>query len=264
MERDKAMRVLLVAVSLLPGLARADDAALYSRCVDGIVAVICTAPDGKVYCGTGVVVLADGGILTAWHVIAKAKTIEIIFPVRDHTGTVTGDASYNAGRRKLCRIASVSRDRDLALLRPAEQPEQVHVIDLASASGSPGEQVFSIGAGSEPARWHYICGAVRQIYEGGFTANDGMQVKARIIETNIPINAGDSGSPILRNGRLVGMNLATDPASNQVHLGVDVSEIRTFLLESMLAERLLAQWSLAGRFRAGVEDWLSRMKARRE
>ena len=251
------MRVLLIGVvSLLPSLARADDAALYRRCVDGVVRVVCTAAEGEVAYGTGVVALADGGIVTAHHVIDGAKTIEVIFPVRDGKGAVRGDASYYDGRRKRCRVTGVSPDCDLALLRLVEPTERLHVIELASSGGSPGESVFSIGAGSEPAPWHYISGAVRQSYEGGFSADDGMDVKCRIIETSIPINAGDSGSPILRDGKLVGMNLATDPDSNQVHLGVDVSEIRNFLSEAIAVERVLARWFLAKRLVAGVKEWL--------
>ena len=49
-----------------------------------MVCVTATEPNGNTYYGTGVMVRSDA-VITAEHVV-KGRKVEVIFPVRDHTG----------------------------------------------------------------------------------------------------------------------------------------------------------------------------------
>jgi S1-C subfamily serine protease len=223
-----AVRLLIPALCLLvPAAARADGSAAFERTVDAVVGVMATAANGESCFGTGVLV-HDDAVLTAAHVV-KGRRVEVFFPVRDDTGAVIGSPTGYAGRGIPCRIAAVQPDRDLALLRlPESAPADA--IALAPAGATPGEDVFSIGAGSGAARWHYVSGNVRQLYQGSYRIQGGVEIRGRILEHSMGVNPGDSGSPILnRRGRLVGLNVALDPQSRQVSMGTDLSEIRQFL-----------------------------------
>ena len=238
----KTALMFTVAVLCLVGNARADDqAAAYAKAVRSVVGVICTAANGDVHRGTGVVVLttdvvsAEGVtklslVATAEHVISEGGPVEVILPIRDDRGAVVGTPDTYKGREKRCLVKSRSHDRDLALLLVAHT-ESVEAIGIALRANA-GEQVFTIGAGSD-VLWHYAGGHVRQVYNGAFKTHD-TNVKARLLDMTIPVNPGDSGGPVIsQSGKLVGINLSTDRASNQVNTAVEVSEIFKFMKETM-------------------------------
>jgi serine protease Do len=240
------MRWLVVAAFLvMPVLSHADDgAAAYKKAAGAVVAIMCETSDGKTYCGTGVVMakgeeVIDGRVMkgslivTAEHVIRDAATIVVLFPARDSTGAIIGNLAYYRGRGSIGRVVKTSRERDIALL-DVIHTDNVDTIDM-SANVSTGEQVCTIGAGSG-VLWHCASGNVRQVYEGT-CKTEFSEVKARLIDMTIPINPGDSGGPVLNQaGEMVGINLATVTASNQVHKALHISEIVAFL-EEVLAER---------------------------
>lgn len=233
-----ALPALLVALCVTTAPARAEDrAAAYQKAVGGVVCVLSLGPNGECSTGTGVVTAV--GIVTAKHVIQPGNQVAVLRPARDKTGAIIGNLSHyaaDARHIKLCAVVGASAERDLALLRLAE-PEKCDVIPLAATGASPGDHVFTIGASAGSAMWHYVSGSARQVYQGGFTTEGGAEVRGKIIELTAPLNPGDSGGPILnKEGKLVGINLATVPTRNQVHMGIDVSEVRAFLIERLEAE----------------------------
>lgn len=235
------MRVLLAAAfCLLPLLVRADDAAAYQKCAAVVVGVIGTAPDGTGSRGTGVVV-APTLIVTANHVIEAAAAVEVIFPERDGTGVIIGNPAYYAGRGKRCRVVGADRSRDLAMLQVLVatdadlQKAKSEPYVALSMGAKPGEQVFTIGAGSG-AFWHYASGNVRQVYRAEYETAGG-KVQGQFVEMTIPVNPGNSGGPILdKDGHLVGIILATVPGKNQIHLGMNGSEVVSFITDTLEAE----------------------------
>jgi hypothetical protein len=175
-------------------------------------------------------------VLTAEHVI-QGGTVEVVFAARDHTGAVISRPGFYTGRGQPCRVVAVSHERDLALLRLVEPVDDVDVIRLAPASASPGEPVFSIGAGSRTPRWHHVSGQVRHLYQGRRRAHGGLEITGRILETGITVYPGDSGSPILNHqAMMVGLKLAVDPNNQQLSIGVDLSDVRQFLAEALGAD----------------------------
>src|SRR5262249_56449653 len=123
--------------------------------------------------------------------------------------------------------------RDLAVLRLDSLPDHVKAMPLAARSAGPGDTVHSVGnSGVLVGKlWRYTAGKVRSVYQAEILTEDGL-LKARILETQSPINGGDSGGPLVNDrGELVGVVNSTQKQSRLVSCSVDVGEVRAFLAE---------------------------------
>jgi S1-C subfamily serine protease len=228
------MRSVLPAVILLllagPAPAQDDDA--YRRAVDSVVIVWSYDHDWDLSTGTGVTVIDGEHILTAYHVISGGPST-VNFPLRKDGELVTDADAYFKVPGLQCVVAAVDPKRDLALLRLKSDKPAIRPLPLAARSASPGAAVFTIGNDIHGAMFHYVGGHVRQVYKSSWRFEEsGQDVAAQVLESTIPTNPGCSGGPILnRNGELVGINSAMVTTANQIHKGVDISEIRAFLAE---------------------------------
>jgi S1-C subfamily serine protease len=156
--------------------------------------------DGGFGVGTGVIVNQDGSILTAYHVVAGASTINVIFA---------------DGTRATATVASSDPDHDIAVIKADGAPEiivpavlagsgRLQVGDEAFAVGNPLGLVASLSAG-------VISGLDRQITkQGGGGTLDGL------IQFDAAVNPGNSGGPLLnRAGQVVGIVTALANPSNR-------------------------------------------------
>jgi len=140
--------------------------------------------------GSGVIVSADGDIMTNAHVITGARTIRV---------RVNGMA---ADRRSVFEAKVIGMDRllDLALLKieatdlselPFGSSRDLKQGELVLAFGSPIGMDNSVSMG-------IVSAPVRQLTE------DDPRI---FIQTDAPINPGNSGGPLVdADGRLVGIN----------------------------------------------------------
>ncbi len=139
--------------------------------------------------GSGVVVSADGYILTNNHVVEGADQIEV---------------SIHDGRKFKAKVVGTDPESDLAVLRvPAEaqltpitfaQPRSLRVGDVVLAIGNP----FGVGQTVTSG----IVSALDRTHLGINTFED-------FIQTDAAINPGNSGGALVdSNGVLVGINTA--------------------------------------------------------
>jgi len=142
--------------------------------------------------GSGIIVDSRGYILTCWHVVSQASNINV---------TPFG---YEA-RRYSAYVIAKDESLNLAVLRintPYELPavtlgdsSQMEVADMVLAIGSPFglEQSVTHGIISDNRRDVQIDG---RVYRG-------------MMQTDVPINRGSSGGPLINiNGEVVGINMA--------------------------------------------------------
>jgi Do/DeqQ family serine protease len=139
--------------------------------------------------GSGVVVSADGYILTNNHVVEGADQIEV---------------SLNDGRKLKADVVGTDPESDLAVLKvPGDakldpitfaQPRSLHVGDVVLAIGNP----FGVGQTVTSG----IVSALDRTHLGINTFED-------FIQTDAAINPGNSGGALVdSNGVLVGINTA--------------------------------------------------------
>jgi S1-C subfamily serine protease len=239
MRRPK--RILLgVALAALclasAGVGRADSL-IYQSLLRSTGLVEVPDPEGSVTYGTCWVVDRQRGFaLTNEHVVGDAAEAVVYFPAyRD--GTAIPELAHYHRQVAAVRGRVVHRDvlRDLALLRLDALPDDVAALPLAAHGAGPGDAVHSLGNSgvTTGTLWRYTAGTVRSVYQAQILQENGL-LKARIVETQAPINPGDSGGPLVNDsGELVGVILSTERQTHLVSFNVDVSEVRAFLGEAL-------------------------------
>lgn len=149
--------------------------------------------------GSGVVVNANGDVLTALHVVSNAEEIEIQFA---------------DGSRSSAEIISAEPENDIAVLRPNQLPDLVVPATLGNpGSMRVGDEAFAIGnpmglAASMSAG--VISGFGRSI-----PINEDQRLEG-LIQFDTAVNPGNSGGPLLnRDGQVVGIVTALANPSDQ-------------------------------------------------
>ncbi len=163
--------------------------------------------------GSGVIVREDGVILTNYHVVERARRINI--HLRD-------------GRVLRGRVLGVDRATDLALVKIEGRGMPVARLGDSDAA-RPGEWVLAIGAplGLEATVTHGILSATGRSHLGINDVEDYLQ-------TDASINPGNSGGPLVNlRGEVLGIN--TMIAGRNTGIGFAVSaRIAQFVVDQVL------------------------------
>ena len=168
---------------------------VYEKISPAIVSVVAQLSDG-VSEGTGCIITTDGQILTGWHVVEGAKTIDV---------TTSNGQTYKA---KL--MAKMKDSRDLALLK-IEPNEKLSTVSFGDSEDvKVGQKVLSIG---NPF------GFSNTLTQGIISRID--YVKNRF-QTDAAINPGCSGGPILNStGEVIGISQSIyNPDHNISNIGI--------------------------------------------
>jgi S1-C subfamily serine protease len=140
--------------------------------------------------GSGVVINDNGDILTAYHVIADAGAIEIVF---------------SDGTHAQAEVLATEPENDIAVLHPSQPPE----IIVPAVLGNPsmmqvGDQTFAVGnplglAGS-------LSAGVISGFDRSLPMNERGQRLEGLIQFDAAVNPGNSGGPLLnRAGQVIGI-----------------------------------------------------------
>lgn len=171
-------------ISQSGGMALQD---IYADCIDSVVSITCTSASGS-SSGTGVVLAANGYIVTNCHVVQNAQAITV---------QLSDDRQFRAS------LVGADEASDLAVLyvdaedlAPAQfgDSEKLRVGDAVCAIGDP------LGAGLRGTMTNGIVSAInRDITTGGRTMT--------LIQTNAALNSGNSGGPLINcYGQVIGIN----------------------------------------------------------
>ena len=146
--------------------------------------------EGKVGVGSGVVINANGDILTALHVVADSTEIEVIFTDGSQVGA---------------EMIAAEPENDIAVLHPIQPPELIvpavlgnpnsmHIGDEAYAVGNPLGLSGSLSAG-------VISG-----FNRSFTIDETGLELGGLIQFDAAVNPGNSGGPLInRYGQVIGI-----------------------------------------------------------
>ncbi len=197
--KGKTMKRMLAAIVLTFAFVCQASAAVPPP---NVVRVFVEDRDGGLSMGTGTLIRSDL-IITNWHVVKdRAGTIRVLFP----------DWSLY-----VAEVVKTSKLWDLAVLRIAPKYLPTGIMELGEKPES-GDLVVVGGYG--PGWYRSDSGRVLRFYmPAQGAANDLIQIGASV-------RNGDSGGPILKDGKLVGVLFGKQ--SDKTY-GTNVERVRKFL-----------------------------------
>ena len=177
--------------------------------------------------GTGVIIDANGTILTAAHVVDNASSVQVtFFDGSSAEGTVVGTHAETD-------VAVVSVDPTGRNLVPAALAEgdNVRVGQIAVAVGSPFGFDQTVTAG--------IISAVDRLVPGS---------QASFVQTDAPINPGNSGGPLINlSGEVVGINdLIFTESGSSAGVGFAISIDLAVIIADQLLDGVEPRFALLG------------------
>jgi S1-C subfamily serine protease len=166
-----------------------------------------------------------------------------MFPIFNKNELVAEKETYQnlvlrGGAGLAGKVIAKEPKADLALIQLDRLPQGTTALALAANGVGPGDDVHSIGnPAASGALWAYTRGSVKAVYRKNFrtSGRDGegaFEIDARVVETSSPVNAGDSGGPVVNsNGELVAITQGhlADEAARSISYFIDLSEIKAFL-----------------------------------
>jgi len=174
--------------------------------------------------GSGVLIDADGRIVTNLHVVEGAAEVGVIFKPRVEGASVADAAVHRA---KVLRRDEVA---DLALIQVSEVPSHVKPLVIAKATTlAVGADVHAIGHPTGKS-WTYTRGIVSQIRRDyDWSTESRLRHHATVIQTQTPINPGNSGGPLLDDSlQVVGINSFVSDGEG-LNFAVSAEDVNAFL-----------------------------------
>lgn len=168
--------------------------------------------------GTGVVVRADGYILTNYHVVRGANFVRVLFsPDSERPDRVTAKV---VGFDEESDLAVLKVQRDNLQAAEFADSDAVRIGEWAIAIGSPFDQAQTVTVGVVSAKGRHLESRARLSLQD-------------YIQTDASINPGNSGGPLIDlEGKVIGINTAIlSPSRSNVGIGFSVpsNTIRTYL-----------------------------------
>jgi Do/DeqQ family serine protease len=179
--------------------------------------------------GSGVILSADGIVVTNYHVVGQATDIRVVLNDRREfaAAVMLGDEEADLAVLKL------KDARDLPVL-PIRNSNEVEVGDLVLAIGNP----FGVG---QTVSSGIVSGLARSSLQVG-------QGRGYFIQTDAAINPGNSGGALVDTaGRLVGINtaiLTRDGGSNGIGFAIPSNLVATVVAQAKAgAQSFVRPWA---------------------
>ncbi len=186
--------VFIPVVSIPYHNAEADDSEIISEVMNSVVVVSVDRVDGT-GTGSGIILSSDGYIVTNYHVVKDATTIYVKL--------------YGSSDFIKAELMGYAEHDDVAVLKIDQNGLRPATLVTDCSECRQGETVYAIGApeGTDYS-WtvtHGIVSAVNReikIYDNSGT----LQKKLRTIQTDAPVNPGNSGGPLINAaGQVIGI-----------------------------------------------------------
>ena len=171
--------------------------------------------------GSGVIISLDGLILTNWHVIQDYKSVGVTFKP-------PGFNEVDPSNQYIADVLGTNEVSDLALIQ-LRNTSNIHAF-AEFANESDIKVASTVHAIGHPEReyWSYTEGVV-SMYRKNYTwESNNYKFKADVIQTQTPMNPGNSGGPLLNDDKkILGINsFVRRPGLNYA---VSISTVKEFL-----------------------------------
>ncbi len=234
-------------VSVLTGPLGKD---VRQRLLKSTCCIFTLLPKGELIMGSGSLIDRDNRlVLTNSHVISmenKGK-LRVFFPIYEEGVLVAERRRYldrllRRAEGIPCHVVYKDLRRDLAIIQLVDLPPGVQTLPIAKKSAEPGDQMYSMGnPGASDACFVYTNGSVRAVYQkqwiirGHSKDEPTLDLNAKVVETQSPINQGDSGGPAVNDRKeLIGVNQSkmVAPGVSEINIAIDVTEVKRVLRET--------------------------------
>jgi serine protease Do len=174
--------------------------------------------------GSGVIVAADGTILTNEHVVLRASRIRV---------TLSDERTFDA------HPAGADADSDLAVLRIDAGKSLPHIALGRSDDLMIGETVIAIG--NPFGLSHTVTTGVLSAV--GRSLNTSERTYSDFIQTDASINPGNSGGPLLNiKGELIGINTAIYGKAQGIGFAIPVDRARRVMRDLVSYGEVKRAW----------------------
>jgi S1-C subfamily serine protease len=212
---------------------------VYTQVSPGVVNITNTAleydwffsPVAKEGTGSGCVLDSEGNILTNFHVIESANSLEVSLPDR---------SKYHA------KVVGYDRQNDVAVIKLVDAPKnRLHPIVLGDSSAlKVGQKVLAIG---NPL-------GLQNTLTTGIVSSLGRRIKTEggdlvdnVIQTDAAINPGNSGGPLLNTaGEMIGINTSIFTIGGGGNIGIGfaipANTVRRVVNEIIKNGRVIRPW----------------------
>ena len=175
--------------------------------------------------GSGVIVAADGTILTNLHVILRASRIHV---------TLADEREFDA------TLVGADADSDLAVLRVKAGGTLPFIALGSSRDLMIGETVIAIG--NPFGLSHTVTSGVLSAI--GRSLHDEERTYTDLIQTDASINPGNSGGPLLNiRGQLVGINTAIYGKAQGIGFAIPVDRVARVMRELVSYGEVRRVWT---------------------
>lgn len=207
---------------------------IYRRSAPGVVQITSTSktvvtdpffgfpqPQEQRGLGSGFVYDKNGHIVTNFHVVRGAQTIEV---------------SFSDNESMSARVVGTDPSSDLAVLKVRAAARALRPLELGNSDAvEVGDAVIAIG--NPLGNFRSVTAGIVSALNRPLSSPNGFQIDD-VIQTDAPINSGNSGGPLLSNrGEVIGVNTAIQTgqtgASGNIGIGFAVP-VNT--LEEVVAE----------------------------
>lgn len=164
------------------------------------------APRGRSGLGTGVLINADGLILTSLHVVAGATKIDLLFA---------------DGTEAMGQVVTADPAKDIAVLQPSRLPEVLVPATLGNPNAmNIGDEAYVVG--HPLGLYGSMSAGVISGFDRTFTPTNSDQRLEGLIQIDAAVNPGNSGGPLLnRYGQVVGIVAGlVNPTESNFFIGI--------------------------------------------
>jgi S1-C subfamily serine protease len=171
--------------------------------VSNAIVNINTTLDGGQAAGTGMIITASGEVLTNNHVINGATSVNV---------------ELANGTTKTAKVVGYDAADDVALVKIQGVSNLPTITTQSASSVRVGDPVLALGnaggKGGSPTPAQGIVTALNQTITAGDESGGNTETLTGTIQTNAPIQPGDSGGPLFNaDAKVVGMNSAASVSS---------------------------------------------------